>query len=194
VLYAFGFERVGVVVGDLYFVDPHPHQGQEGPEHGVRLELRVLERGALKGSVYSAQPIEVGQPIWRVDLLESVEGRPGSFDRTHHHPVFSGWNPNTRVFVRELSADPLGWLAAKLADLDDLVVTAGFPAGAAGPDDAQHLRQAVPEIVDVTRRLLDRVRSGELGNPPRDAALAGATATKTGDDGTPAALIRSGWL
>ncbi len=197
-LYAFGFERVGVVVGDLYFVDPQPHKGQEGPEHGVRLELRVLERGALKGSVYSAQPIEVGQPIWRVDLLESVEGRPGSFDRTHHHPVFSGWNPNSRVFARELSADPLGWLAAKLTDLDDLVATAGFPADAAGPDDAEHLRAAAPEIVEVTRRLLDRVRAGELGNPPRDAALAGPvlanTATaRTPDDGGQV-LIRAGWL
>ncbi|HTX26039.1 MAG TPA: hypothetical protein VME19_03340 [Streptosporangiaceae bacterium] len=191
-LYAFGFERVGIVVGDLYFVDPAPGKGQEGPEHGVRLELRVLERGALKGSIYSAQPIEVGQPIWRVDLLESVEGRPGSFDRTHHHPVFSGWNPNSRVFARELSADPLGWLAAKLADLDDLVATAGFPAEAAGPDDAQGLRDAAPEIVDVTRRLLDRVRSGELGNPPRGAALA-AAATAAGAGGAPP-LIREGWL
>jgi hypothetical protein len=193
VLYAFGFERVGVVVGDLYFVDPVPRKGQEGAEHGVRLELRVLERGALKGSVYSAQPIEVGQPIWRVDLLESVEGRPGSFDRTHHHPVFSGWNPNTRVFVKELSADPLGWLAGKLADLDDLVTTAGFPADVAGPDDAEHLRGAAPEIVDVTRRLLDRVRSGELGNPPRDAALAGVALPAAADDGAPT-LIRTGWL
>jgi len=87
-LYAFGFERVGVVVGDLYFVDPRPAKGQEGAEHGVRVELRVLERGALNGSIYSAQPIEVGRPIWRADLLESVAGRPGSFDRTHYHPVF----------------------------------------------------------------------------------------------------------
>ena len=197
-LYAFGFERVGVVVGDLYFVDPQLREGQEGPEHGVRLELRVFERGALQGSIYSAQPIEIGRPIWRVDLLESVEGRPGSFDRTHHHPVFSGWNPNRRVFVRELSADPLGWLAGKLADLDDLVATAGFPAGVAGPDDAEHLRQAAPEIVDVTRRLLDRVRAGELGNPPRDAALAGPAPASTApaqapNDGAPA-LIRAGWL
>ena len=206
-LYAFGFERVGVVVGDLYFVDPQLREGQEGPEHGVRLELRVLERGELKGSIYSAQPIEIGRPIWRVDLLESVEGHPGSFDRTHHHPVFSGWNPNRRVFVRELSADPLGWLAVKLADLDDLVATAGFPADVAGPDDAEHLRQAAPEIVDVTRRLLDRVHAGELGNPPRDAALAGPAPASTAparasDDGVPAqasddgapALIRAGWL
>jgi hypothetical protein len=201
VLYAFGFERVGVVVGDIYWVDPQPRQGQEGAEHGVRLELRVLERGALKGSIYSAQPIEVGQPIWRVDLLESVEGRPGSFDRTHHHPVFSGWNPHSRVFVKELSADPLGWLAAKLADLDELVATAGFPADIAGPDDAQSLRDASPEIVDATRRLLDRVRAGELGNPPHDTALADAAPADTAPvgsapaagDGTPAP-IRAGWL
>jgi hypothetical protein len=58
-LYAFGFERVGVLVGDLYFVDPRPAKEQEGAEHGVRLELRILDRGALKGSIYSAQPSEV---------------------------------------------------------------------------------------------------------------------------------------
>ena len=174
-LYAFGFERVGVLVGDLYFVDPRPAKGQEGAEHGVRLELRMLDRGALKGSVYSAQPIEVGQPIWRADLLESVEGRPGSFDRTHHHPAFTGWEPGRRVFTRELSADPLGWLAARLADLDALLAEAGFEPGAAGPGDARSLRDAAPEIVDATRRLLEKVRSGELGNPPPDGALAAAT-------------------
>ena len=35
-LYVFGFERVGVLVGDLYFVDPRPAKGQDGAEHGVR--------------------------------------------------------------------------------------------------------------------------------------------------------------
>jgi hypothetical protein len=183
VLYAFGFERVGVVVGDLYFVDPNPGEGQEGPEHGVRLELRVLGRGELKGTIYSAQPIEVGQPIWRADLLESVAGRPGSFDRTHHHPRFAGWNPGRRAYVKELSADPLGWLGAQLADLDALLDSAGVPAEVAGPSDAEDLRRAVPEIVDTARRLLDKVWSGELGNPPDGEASA---------DG--AALVRAGWL
>jgi hypothetical protein len=181
-LFAFGFERVGVLVSDLYFVDPEPSQGQEGAEHGVRLELRLLERGALKGSIYSAQPIEVGRPLWRADFLESVAGRPGSFDRTHHHPVFNGWEPNSRVFARELSADPLGWLSGKLADLGGLVASAGFPPDVLGPDDADSLRAVAPQIVDVTRRLLEQVRSGELGNPPRDVALAGPIS------------IRAGWL
>jgi hypothetical protein len=201
-LYAFGFERVGVVVGDLYFVDPAPGQGQEGAEHGVRLELRLLERGALRGSIYSAQPIEVGQPLWRADFLESVGGRPGSFDRTHHHPVFSGWEPNSRVFVRELSADPLGWLAGQLADLEELVASAGFPADVLGPDDADSLRAVAPEIVDATRSLLERVQAGELGRPPRDEALAGASAGTAGPGaagqaGSGAAepvSIRAGWL
>lgn len=190
-LYAFGFERVGVLVSDLYFLDPQPRPGQEGAEHGVRLELRVFERGALKGSIYSAQPIEIGQPIWRVDLLETVAGPPGSFDRTHHHPAFSGWDPGRRVFVRELSADPLGWLAGKLAGLDGLLASAGFPAEVAGPDDAESLRAAIPEIVDATRRLLDKVRTGELGNPPRHDVIAGASAAAPGPE---PAGVRAGWL
>jgi hypothetical protein len=193
-LYAFGFERVGVVVGDLYFVDPRPANGQEGAEHGVRLELRVLRRGPLQGSIYSAQPIEVGQPVWRADLLESVAGPPGSFDRTHHHPAFTGWEPGRRVFVAELSADPLGWLAARLADLDGLLAAAGFPAEVAGPDDAASLRAAAPEIVDSTRRLLERVRSGELGRPPRNGGPAGATPPGAPDAAPDAASIRAGWL
>ena len=73
-LQAFVFERLGIVVGDLYFLDPDPHPGQEGAEHGVRLELRVFDRGDLKGTISSAMPIEVGRPIWRVDLLEAVDG------------------------------------------------------------------------------------------------------------------------
>ena len=188
-LYVFGFERVGVVVGDLYFVDPQPTKGQEGAEHGVRLELRVLDRGELKGTIYSATPIEVGKPIWRVDLLESVDGKPGSFDRTHHHPVFSDWDPSKRAFVRELSADPLGWLGGKLADLADILAGAGFAPDTAGPEDAADLREAAPEIVDATRRLLGKVRAGDLGNPPRDAPAA-----VNGDTPDEQVLVRAGWL
>jgi hypothetical protein len=179
-LQAFVFDRVGVVVGDLYFVDPDPRPGQEGPEHGVRAELRVFDRGELKGTIYSATPIAVGLPIWRVDLLESVDGKPGSFDRTHHHPKFNGWNPAPRSFLRELSADPLGWLAAQLADLPAILERAGWPADAAGPADAASLRDIAPAIVGVAGLMLDKVRAGELGVAPADDAAAD--------------VIRSGWL
>ena len=165
-LCAFGFQQIGVLLSDVYVDDPRPSQGQLGAEHGVRLELRVLERDELKGSQYSAQPISVGQPIWRVDLLETVAGEPGSFDRTHHHPAFTGWEPGRRVFDTELSADPLKWLAVKLSDLPELLKEVAGPADVAAPDDAKSLRRFVPEILDTTERMLGRVHSGELGRPP----------------------------
>ncbi len=179
-LQAFVFERVGVVVGDIYFLDPDPHPGQEGAEHGVRLELRMFDRGELRGTIYSATPIEVGQPIWRVDLLEAVDGKPGSFNRTHHHPKFSAsWDPGQRVYLRELSADPLGWLGGQLADLPAILDRAGLPQDTAGPSDAASLRDMAPVIVGVTGMMLDKVRAGELGLAP----AAGA-----------ADSIRTGWL
>src|SRR5258708_20703931 len=148
-LYTFGFEQIGVLVCDLYFVDPSPARGQEGAEQGVRLELRSLEHGDLNGSIYSAQPIAVGQPIWRVDLLESVEGTPGSFDRTHRHPAFTGWEPGSRVFERELSADPIGWLRRKLSDLPEVLKEAGVSADLAAPDDPPGRRAAEPASIDL---------------------------------------------
>jgi hypothetical protein len=179
-LQAFVFERVGIVVGDLYFLDPRPAKGQEGPEHGVRLELRVIDRGELKGSVYSATPIEVGRPIWRVDLLESVDGKPGSYDRTHHHPAFFArtWDPRPRQFLRELSSDPLGWLGEQLADLPGILKRAEVPEDLADPSDAASLREMTPVIVAAAKMMLDKVRAGELGVAPAQEADS----------------IRNGWL
>jgi hypothetical protein len=175
-LYAFGFERIGVVVSDLYFLDPNPSVGQEGAERGVRLEVRMLDRAALKGSVYSAQPIGVDRPIWRADLLESVAGPPGSFDRTHHHPAFNGWEPGRRHYVPALSADPLGWVGARLSDLPSLLSEANVDPSEISAADGVALRQAVPEILDAVRRLLDRVYTGELAQPPAAEALDSARA------------------
>jgi hypothetical protein len=159
-LYAFGFDRVGVVVGDLYFVDPDPTPGQEGAERGVRLEVRLLERRPLQGGIYSAQPIAVDRPVWRADLLEAVAS-PGTLDRAHHHPRFVGWEPGPRVFVPELSADPVGWVGGRLSDLDRLLDEAGVERAELGPTEADQVRAAVPEIVDAVRRLLERVRSDD---------------------------------
>jgi hypothetical protein len=177
-LRAFAFDRLAVVVGDLYFLDPEPSPGQEGAEHGVRLELRAVIRGELKSSIYSAQPIEITEPVWRVDLLESVDGPVGSYDRTHHHPVFSGWDPTRRVFERELTKDPFGRLGRQLADPEAILARAGFPAGAASQEDLDGLRDSAAEITAATKDLLERVRSGELGRPPAESADS----------------IRNGWL
>ena len=60
-LTVFGFDRIGVVVGDIYFVDPNPMPGQESPERGVRVEVRRVEAQHHDGSVYAARPIFVGE-------------------------------------------------------------------------------------------------------------------------------------
>jgi hypothetical protein len=177
-LRAFAFDRLGVVVGDLYFKDPEPAKGQEGAEHGVRLELRVINRAEPKGTIYAAIPIEVAEPVWRVDLLESVDGKPGSYDRTHHHPVFAEWNPGHRVFVRDLTQDPFGWLEDQLKDLPAILERAGFPPETATAEDESGLRDSAKDISDATRNLLARVREGELGQPPAHDADS----------------IRNGWL
>jgi hypothetical protein len=182
-LYVFGFERVGVVVGDLFFVDPNPGPGQEGAERGVRLEVRIVDRPELRGSVYSAQPISIAEPVWRADLLETVDGPPGSHDRTHHHPRIRGWEPGRRAWDDELAADPVAWVGRQLADLDALLDRSDVDPARVDADDARQLREAVPEIVELVRRLLDRVRAGELAVPP--------AGYEPSDE---PALARAGWL
>jgi hypothetical protein len=178
-LYVFGFERVGVVLSDIYFLDPEPDPGQEGAERGVRLEVRFLESGEHDGTIYASRPISVGQPIWRADLLESVEGPPGSFDRTHHHPQTRGWEPGRRAFERGLSADPLGWVAERLRDLPGLVAQAELPADSVTAGDVREMCESADEIVGATRRLFERIHAGELARPPADGA---------------GELARTGWL
>jgi hypothetical protein len=172
VLYAFGFDRIGVVASDLYFIDPRPQPGQEGAERGVRLEVRMLRPGELKGSIYSARPIEVGEPVWRADLLEAADGPPGSLNRAHHHPRFSGWEPGRRVFDEALSADPVEWVGGQLSDLGALLERAGVVLDETLAADGERLRECVPEITATVQRMLDRVAAGELAAAPVGAGTA----------------------
>src|SRR5260221_5507108 len=168
VLYAFGFERIGVVVSDLYFVDPRPLPGQGGAERGVRLEVRMLGQGDLQAPIYSARPIEVGQPVWRADLLEAADGPPGSLNRAHHHPRFDGWEPGYRVFDERLSAGPVQWIGEQLSDLGALLERAGVPDDGSFAADAESLRGCAGEIMGTVQRLLDKIKAGARATaPPR---------------------------
>jgi hypothetical protein len=175
---AFGFENIGVVVGDMYFVDPNPLAGQETPERGVRLELRLIDRADPRGSIYAGVPITLGRPIWRVDLFGSTESPPGTLDRAHHHPRFDGWEPSRRHFVPELSADPLSWLADQLADPPAVLARAGTDADDVTEADTAGLAAAAAEIVATVKRMLEGVRDGELAPSPAE----------------PVAAARTGWL
>jgi hypothetical protein len=172
-LQLFGFDRIGVVIGDLYFLDPVQKAGQ-GAEHGVRLEVRMLEPGELTGSIYSARPISIGAPVWRADLLETVDGPPGSLNRAHHHPRMSDWEPRGRVFDTELSADPVAWVGKQLSDLEGLLERAGVEVDAALAADAESLRGAVPDVQRAVSAILEQVKAGRLGTAPAGEDLTGA--------------------
>src|SRR5215217_7498044 len=121
-LWSVAFDRLGVVVGDLYCVD----------------------------------------------LLESVASAPGSLDRAHHHPRFAGWEPGRRVFVEELSAEPVTWLRGRLADPAAVLAEAGEdPADHAA--DIAALQDAGPLIAATVERLLAEVAAGRAGVAPEDA-------------------------
>jgi hypothetical protein len=177
-LAAFGFETLGVVVGDMFFVDPSPMAGQETPERGVRLELRLVDRADPRGSIYAGVPITFNRPVWRVDLFGSTESPPGTLDRAHHHPRFDGWEPGRRHFVPELSADPVSWLAEQLADPAAVLARAGVEPDEVTEADKTGLAAAAPEIVAAVKRMLDAVRDGDLAPAPPE----------------PVAAARTGWL
>jgi hypothetical protein len=173
-LQVFGFGQIGIVLGDIYFIDPNPEPGQEGPERGVRMEVRMLAPGELTGSMYSSRPITIGEPVWRVDLLESADGPPGSLDRVHHHPNMRNWEPYPRVFDPALTADPVGWLGVRLADVEMLLRSADIEVDATLAVDAQQLRASVPEVQRAVATMLDRVKAGELATAPKGDDLTSA--------------------
>src|ERR1700757_3497075 len=178
-LAAFGFEALGVVVGDMYFVDPVPLAGQESPERGVRLELRLVDRAEPQGSIYAGIPIAFTRPVWRGGNFWGPKSPPPPPGRgPHHHPRFDGWEPGRRHFVAELSADPLSWLADQLADPAAVLARAGVDTDEVTEADKVGLAAAALEIVAVVKRMLDGVWGGELAPAP----------------GEPVAAARSGWL
>jgi hypothetical protein len=178
VLAAFGFETLGVVVGDMYFIDPAPNAGQETPERGVRLEVRLVDRADPQGSIYAGVPIAFTRPVWRVDIFGSTESPPGTLDRAHHHPRFNGWEPARRHFVAELTADPLSWLAGSPANPAAVLARAGVEADEVTEADKTGLAAAAPEIIAAVKRMLDGVRDGDLAPAPAE----------------PVAAARTGWL
>ena len=96
-------------------------------------------------------------------------------------PAFVGGNRGGREWDDELAADPVEWLGRQLSDLD-MLVRGEIEASEVDPDDARQLRETVPEILDVVRRLLAKVHAGELATAPE------------GYRADEPALARAGWL
>ena len=175
---AFGIERAE---------EGHDLFGRLAVEGARRLvgeqELGIIDERARDGDALLLPARKLARivvhAVFEADLLETVEGEPGSHDRTHHHPRFRGWEPGRRRFDELVGREPVEWVGEQLGDLDALVARSEVEPSEVDPDDARQLREAVPEILDVVRRLLDRVRAGELAVAPGGSAELGA---------------RNGWL
>ncbi len=104
--------------------------------------------------------------MWRADLLEAVDGPPGSLNRAHHHPAFNGWEPGSRVFDKRLSAAPVQWVGEQLSDLSALLERAGVAGNGSFATDAETLRGCTGQIMATVQSLLDKVQAGELAAAP----------------------------
>jgi hypothetical protein len=92
--------------------------------------------------------------IWRSDLL-TVISRPGNEPRHHHHPEFRHGDVGDRVFDPALSADPVEWTMARLADLPGLL--AACDAGdIAVQVDARTVDRALPAIRNAIQMCMDQ--------------------------------------
>jgi hypothetical protein len=111
------FDTIAVAVARVDFIDPVVAHLPDGRERGVRVEIRPAAAVA-EGSVYVSTDVSLSPAKCRIDLLES---QPFARDRTHWHPAMTDGEPRQRVFDEELSADPLGWVAARLRDVGSLL-------------------------------------------------------------------------
>jgi hypothetical protein len=148
VLYSFVYSHVAVLVRHWFEIGL-----TDGVlEHGARLELRLLEQQAHRGTESAAQRFVIDQPVWRADLFDRLDRPAGTFSAAHFHPCFTGNEPSDRVFRKEITADPWAWATAQLSDLHAVAVAAGLPPDAFA-DDARDVCDQVTRIIDTARTL-----------------------------------------
>jgi hypothetical protein len=147
-LYSFVYSRVAVLVRHWFEIGL-----TDGVlEHGARLELRVLEPQAHRGTESAAQRFVIDRPAWRADLFDRLDRPAGTFSAAHFHPRFHDVEPSDRVFQEELTADPWAWATAQLSDLGAVADAAGLPPDTVA-DDARDVREQVALIIDTARTL-----------------------------------------
>lgn len=145
-LHAFVYNETAILVRHWFEVsvqDSHL-------EHGVRLELRLREPQAHRGSESAAQKIVADQPVWRADLFDRVDGTPGAFESAHYHPRFSGVEPCSRNWADEIKTTPWEWLHGQLVDITAVAAAGG--AQLSNPiADAEQVRADAAAIVAVAQ-------------------------------------------
>ena len=148
-LYSFVHTRVAVLVRHWFEIGL-----TDGVlEHGARLELRLLEPQAHRGTESAAQRFVIdragvaGRPV-------RPAGPPGRvvLRRALPPPVRRRRAVSDRVFREEITTDPWAWAVAQLSDLDAVADAAGLPPDAVAAD-APDVREQAALIADTARSL-----------------------------------------
>jgi hypothetical protein len=139
----FVFNEVAVIIRHWYEI------GEDGREHGARVEIRQLTPSPRRGSESASQLIAIDEPIWRADLFDLLGEEPGNFGRAHYHHKFDGVEPTARDWAADLSADPISWCRDQLSNLEGLIPAAGATL--------QHLALEAQDLRDACDRMIDSV-------------------------------------
>jgi hypothetical protein len=116
-LHAYIFGPIVITAGDWV------QRGVE-TESGARVEIRRVEYEALEGAaagVASLRFLPVSDGIWRADLFRNQDGEIVY----HYHPHFEKGDVGQRFFDDQLTADPVGFVIDRLADLRALLLDSG---------------------------------------------------------------------
>jgi hypothetical protein len=169
------FDTLTVTVARIDFLDPAFASEPDTRERGVRIEIRPSASTRV-GDIYTSPTVSLEPAVCRIDLLESA---PGAADRMHWHPTMDAGDPGDRVFDPAIPADPLGWLAERLADVPGLLTQAGVEDVNAHTESALQVAENAGEIVAAAQSGLawargpwPDVRHDERGmatSPPRRA-------------------------
>ena len=120
-LHAFVFSKVSVIVRHWFEIG----LSDGVMEHGARIEVRLLDAPAHRGTESAAQLLVINRPLWRVDLFDRLDRAAGTFSAAHFHPTFDGLEPSERVWDDELRDDPWHWAIQQLSDIDSIFAAKG---------------------------------------------------------------------
>jgi len=148
------FDTLAVTMARIDFLDPAFASQPDTRERGVRLELRPSSSGRVD-NIYASPEVTLQPAVCRIDLLESS---PGAADRMHWHPIMDAGDPGDRVFDPAIPANPLGWLAERLADVPGLLTLAGVDDIGQHSHSAQLIAENAAEIVEAARSGLEWAR------------------------------------
>lgn len=92
-------------------------------EIGSRVEIRRVQPEPVPGAnpgVAGFRVLPVSEGIWRADLFTGPDG-----PIYHYHPAFEDGDVGQRHLDPALTADPVAWAMAQLADIRSLLIGSG---------------------------------------------------------------------